>query len=101
MDNGTLVADRFTVERLVSAGGMGYVYRAVDALTGQPVALKVVQRRDASSTTRFLREGRVLSTLHHSRIVRYIAHGVTGAGEAYVVMEWLDGEDLAKHLRVS
>jgi serine/threonine protein kinase len=45
MDAGTLVAERFEVERLVTSGGMGNVYRAADRLTGEKVALKLLQRR--------------------------------------------------------
>src|SRR5580698_2899374 len=94
MKDGTLVADRFEIESLATSGGMGTVYRARDRLTGEIVALKVVQQRGVAEVGRFLREGKALAELHHPAIVRYVAHGVTPQGDAYLAMEWLDGEDL-------
>src|SRR6202041_2688741 len=69
--------------------------RAQDTLTSLPVALKILTH---GGTERFLREGRVLAELKHPHIVRYVAHGTTHAGEPYLAMEWLDGEDLARRL---
>jgi eukaryotic-like serine/threonine-protein kinase len=98
MKDGTLVADRFEVESLATSGGMGTVYRARDRLTGELVALKVVQQRGVAEVGRFLREGKALAELHHPAIVRYVAHGVTAQGDAYLAMEWLEGEDLGDRL---
>jgi tetratricopeptide (TPR) repeat protein len=98
VDSGTLVAERFEVESLATSGGMGAVYRARDRLTGARVALKLVQQRGVTDVGRFLREGKALAELRHPAIVRYIAHGVTPQGNAYLAMEWLDGEDLGDRL---
>src|SRR5262249_14650889 len=49
-------------------------------------------------TARFAREASVLAELSHPGIVRYVAHGVTPAEELYLVMEWLEGEDLLSRL---
>jgi eukaryotic-like serine/threonine-protein kinase len=98
VDPGDVVADRFEVERLAGAGGMGAVYRAYDRHTGQPVAIKVLRLDRGSKDERFAREARLLAELSHPRIVRYIAHGETRAGQPYLVMEWLEGEDLAQRL---
>src|ERR1700677_4572903 len=98
MLDGTLVADRFEVHSLATSGGMGSVYRAHDRLTGERVALKVVIQRGVAEVGRFVREGKVLAELHHPAIVRYAAHGVTPQGEAYIAMEWLEGEDLGERL---
>ncbi len=96
--HGSLVAERFEVESFAGLGGMGAVYRATDHLTGQPVALKTLLGGTPDGEQRFSREARALSELDHSCIVRYVAHGRTGSGIAYLVMEWLDGEDLASVL---
>jgi tetratricopeptide (TPR) repeat protein len=94
---GTLIADRFLVVRLASVGGMSEVYRADDRLTGEPVAIKVPEL-DEEGRERFLREARLLSELRAPGIVRYVAHGLTPGGRAYLAMEWLEGEDLAQRL---
>ncbi len=96
LDVGEVVADRFEVAGLADRGGMGAVYRARDRQTGQDLALKLLL--DESSEERFAREARVLSTLRHPRIVRYLAHGTTERGAPYLAMEWLDGADLRTRL---
>ena len=73
------MADRFEVERLAGAGGMGTVYRALDRVTGEPVALKVVTRASRDDE-RFAQEAMVLAQLTHPAIVRYVAHGSTAEG---------------------
>jgi eukaryotic-like serine/threonine-protein kinase len=92
-----VVSDRFVVERLAGSGGMGAVFRALDRVSGSPVALKVMTAR-GHHEQRFAQEARVLSELNHPAIVRYVAHGETGDGHRYLAMEWLDGEDLAQRL---
>ncbi|WP_437550823.1 protein kinase [Sorangium sp. So ce367] len=96
---GTVVAGRFTVEAVAGRGGMGTVYRAMDALGGQRVALKLMRpSTDADSPRRFAREAELLSTLHHPGIVSYVAHGHSEHGLPFLAMEWLEGEDLARRL---
>ena len=99
MQSGDVIAERFEVERLSAAGGMGRVYRALDRLSGQTVALKVLYGAGVFESERFAREAQVLATLRHPGIVRYIAYGTTDAGEPYLVLEWLDGETLLDRLR--
>jgi tetratricopeptide (TPR) repeat protein len=91
-----VLGGRFFVERLAGRGGMGAVYKALDRMTGAPVALKVIGRR--RDDERFAREARVLSELTHPAIVRYVAHGSTAEGLPFLAMEWLDGENLADRL---
>ena len=98
MRAGDTIGDRFEIESLVAAGGMGRVYRARDRHTGQPVAVKLMAYEDQLVRDRFLYEAVVLAEIHHPGIVRYVAHGLTEAGDPYLAMEWLDGEDLAAHL---
>lgn len=108
---GTVVAGRFEVEQFVSSGGMGVVYRARDlqAAVGAAspsrspsfVALKLlrVDTLGQIGSERFVREARVLSQLHHSGIVSYVADGRTEDGQFYLAMEWLEGIDLGQRLR--
>ena len=103
MRPGDRVASRFLLERLAGSGAMGSVYRAVDGLTGGPVALKALHRQGFVEA-RFEREAEVLAGLEHPGIVRYVAHGRSGdgegdgAGDAWLAIEWLDGIDLAERL---
>jgi serine/threonine protein kinase/tetratricopeptide (TPR) repeat protein len=91
-----VIGDRFRVVAPAGSGGMATVYRAVDAQTGDTVAVKLLDADyDAS---RFEREVEVLSALVHPRIVRYLAHGLASERRAYLAMEWLEGEDLAQRL---
>ncbi len=95
-------AGRFIIEREVGRGGVGIVYRAVDQVTGTPVALKVVAVSgiDTGEDARFQREGRILASLIHPHIVRLVDFGHTDDGTPYLAMEWLDGEDLSvRHKR--
>ncbi|MEZ4297653.1 MAG: protein kinase [Polyangiaceae bacterium] len=93
-----VIAGRFEIEALAGQGGMGAVHRAIDRVSGEPVALKLFHVRDADRE-RFVSEARALTELMHPAIVRYVAHGTTAEGDHYLAMEWLDGRDLAKRLR--
>ena len=77
---------------------MGAVYRAQDRHTGQPVALKLLRDAGPRERQRFLRESRLLCELCHPHIVAYVAHGSAEDGHPYLAMEWLEGEDLSRHL---
>jgi tetratricopeptide (TPR) repeat protein len=94
-----VVAGRFTIEELAGRGGMGFVYRALDALTGQRVALKLMHAVTApDSVYRFNREAVLLAELRHPHIVSHVAHGVAEGDQPFLAMEWLEGEDLARRL---
>ncbi|XXU13715.1 protein kinase [Sorangium sp. So ce861] len=93
-----IVEGRFEIERLAGSGGMGDVYRARDRWSGEAVALKVLQGASANNRRRFAREAEALVTLRLPGIVQYVAHGVTGEGQPYLVMEWLDGVTLEERL---
>jgi tetratricopeptide (TPR) repeat protein len=95
---GDVVAERFVLERIAGRGGWGEVWRARDRYDGAPVAVKVLSWAAPRGRERFAREGRLLAELGHPGIVRYVAHGETDGGVAYVAMEWLDGEDLAHRM---
>lgn len=96
--SGRMVADRYRVEREAGAGGMGRVYRAVDAVSGQVVAIKVLATQARDGVTRFEREARVMAQLRHPGIVRYIEHGLLEEGAPFIVMEWVEGVSLSHHL---
>jgi serine/threonine protein kinase len=101
MKIGTRLAGRYRAERLLGQGGMGSVYAALDEQTGTPVVVKLVQSHIAAlpiAVTRFLREMRVLAQMKHPHIVQIFDRGVDVDLGPYLVMEWLDGDDLEKHI---
>ena len=80
----------------IGAGGMGEVYKARDTRLDRSVAVKVLPvefARDAQLRMRFEREARAISALTHPNICT-----LYDVGENYLVMELLDGENLADRL---
>jgi len=96
---GLLLDGRFEIERIAGKGGAGVVYRGIDRTTGQPVAIKTARSAD-SEDARFAREAATLAALRHPAIVGYLHHGSV-EDEPYLVMEWLEGEDLGARLASS
>lgn len=96
---GETLAQRFVLEHELGRGGMGVVYRALDKWNGTACAVKVLTRR--ADPRRFFREAKALSDLSHPAIVRYVGHGVSPRGELFLVMEWVDGSDLARRLQAA
>ncbi len=78
---------------------MGAIYQGVDRENDATVAIKVMREPSGPGGERFAREARVLAELRHEAIVRYVAHGTTPEGEAWLAMDWLEGEDLHTRLQ--
>src|SRR5262249_26555619 len=98
MEPAALLEDRFESEYRVQGGGVGVEFRARDRVSAEATAVKVIATSQDPRGERFAREIQLLSELSHPGIVRYIAHGVTAMGAPFLVMEWLDGEDLRRRL---
>ena len=84
------------VVSLLGVGGMGEVYLAEDTIHHRPVALKLIGQGRAEETRgrHFRHERKVLATLNHPHIARLYGSGVTAKGQAYLVMEYVEGERL-------
>lgn len=97
---GGLLDRRFLIEGAAASGGMGTVMRGRDLHTDETVAIKLLRQTSSSRDLqeRFRREAQVLSELRHPGIVSYIAHGRSDEGNLFLVMEWLQGEDLAHRM---
>jgi len=98
---GTVLDGAYRLTRLLGQGGMGSVYEAQHMKAGTRVAVKVMHRSLASYPellARFRREGRVTSDLVHPHVVGVLGSGVAPAGQPYLVMEFLEGEDLQTRL---
>ncbi|SPF32218.1 Serine/threonine protein kinase (fragment) [Candidatus Sulfopaludibacter sp. SbA4] len=96
---GTLLGPYRIVEP-IGAGGMGEVYKASDTRLERVVAVKLLTRNWAGDTEmrqRFEREARIVASLNHPNIC--VLHDVGQQdGLDFLVMEYLEGEDLAARL---
>ncbi|MFO0630944.1 MAG: serine/threonine-protein kinase, partial [Polyangiales bacterium] len=93
---GEVVGERYQIEALLGAGGMGRVYRAIHLQLGEPVAVKFLLSdfsARAEMRARFRREAVVHARLRHPGIVSVIDYG-EHRGELYLVMELLRGFSL-------
>ncbi|GAA2025823.1 hypothetical protein GCM10009839_25110 [Catenulispora yoronensis] len=101
MDQGQVLAGRYRVEALLGRGGMGEVWRGTDPVLGRAVAVKVlpIQGPD-TEVERFGREARMAAGLQHPAITTVFDFGRDGE-VLFLVMELLDGEDLAAVLKHS
>lgn len=88
----------YELEQVIGRGSFGEVLRAVDKRTQQLVAVKrlVGARHDPHKYERFQREALLLSQVESDHVVRYLAHGLDREHTPWLVLEWLEGEDLAK-----
>ena len=90
---------RYEIGGLLGRGGMGAVYEAVHRDLKKRVAIKVLATALAGeeANQRFLREGEAASRIQHPNVVDVTDVGVEGTVR-YLVMEFLEGEDLSHHL---
>lgn len=89
---------RYQVEALLGQGGMASVYRVRHAQLGTPLALKVLSSASLEQRDRLLREGRAQASLRHTNIVS-VVDVIEIDGLAALVMEYIDGPDLAHVLK--
>src|SRR5512139_1027796 len=98
---GTRLGSRYRVVGLLGRGGMGEVYRADDLELGQSVALKFLPERvarNAADLARLRAEVRTARQVAHPNVCR--TYDIAEAeGQVFLVMEYIDGEDLASVLR--
>ena len=99
---GDTINDAYKVERVIGAGGMAVVVSALDLRTPRRVAIKVLIRKAAihpEVLKRFDREQRVVQQLRGEHVARCLDGGVY-KNAPYMVMEYLQGSDLAHLLKV-
>lgn len=92
---GTLLANQYTIRRLIGEGSFGAVYKAENP-GGQIVAVKVLYNATPpEAVQRFAREAARLKRVHHQNIVEYLDSG-DDAGLSYLVMEYVVGTTLSR-----
>ena len=93
---------RYKPIRKVGEGGMGSVYQCLDLALARPVAIKVMTERyraDPQGEWRFTREARAQAIVNHPNVATVLNFGVSVEGRPYLVMEYLEGQDLRALLR--
>jgi serine/threonine-protein kinase len=94
---GVELAGRYQIERVIEKGGAGIIYYAQHAGLEKPAAVKVLSAAwstDDTAVERFQREARAASQVGHRNIVDVYDMGVLDDGRPWLVMQWLDGQEL-------
>jgi eukaryotic-like serine/threonine-protein kinase len=97
---GARLKDRYSIERLLGRGGMASVWLAIDEVLERPVAVKILSDTIASDPeflARFRREARVAAGLSHPNLIGVYDYA-EGAERPYLVMEYVEGENLAERV---
>ncbi len=102
-DIGQILGGRYRLIELLGQGGMATIYRAADTGLGRDVALKLLRSeylQDPDFSSRFRQEAQAAASLGHPNVVTVYDYGEDPSGP-FIVMELVDGEDLATILRRS
>jgi serine/threonine protein kinase len=100
IEAGTVLQNRYRIEKQIGQGGMGKVYVATDERFKSTVAIKETVFEDANLRKAFEREARLLNSLKHSALPRVSDHFNEEDGQ-FLVMEFIAGEDLAEMMEKS
>ncbi len=92
---GTVLQNRYRIEKQIGQGGMGQVYVATDERFKSTVAIKETIFQDLTLRKAFEREARLLNSLKHIALPRVSDHFNENDGQ-FLVMEYIAGEDLAE-----
>ena len=90
----------YEILRLIGKGGMGEVYLAHDTILDREVAIKLLpetMQKDAKARERFLREAKSAAALDHPFICKIYETGEIN-GNAFIVMEYVEGQNLREKL---
>jgi len=98
IENGTLLQDRYLIERQIGAGGMGAVYLAVDQRFGSHVAIKETFYKNDELGEAFEREAHLLNSLLHP-VLPHVSDFFTENNGHFLVMQFIEGEDLFEVLK--
>ena len=102
LPQGAVLGDRFEIEDMLGAGGMGTVYRGIDRTNGTRVAIKVIHADSSprlDTLHRFIREAAAAATVDHPAVVRMIHVDVSDDGMLFHAQELVEGETLRRRHR--
>jgi len=103
IEAGTVVAGKYRVDRVIGIGGMGFVVAATHMQLDQKLALKFLRNESLGNTEvvqRFLREAQATVRLRGEHVARVHDVGVHEDGRPFMVMEYLEGHDLSRTLKL-
>ena len=98
---GTVLADRYRVNKKIAKGGMATVYKGTDIRLDRPIAIKLMHSHltdDKNFLDRFEREAKSAAKLSDNGIVAVYDQGKTDDGSYYIIMEYVNGLTLRKVL---
>jgi eukaryotic-like serine/threonine-protein kinase len=100
---GSVVAQKYRLVRILGEGGMGAVWVAQNLTLGVQVALKLIRSeiegRVDGLSERLLTEARAAASIGHPAIIQVFDFGLTEHGEPFIAMELLHGDSLAQVLK--
>jgi eukaryotic-like serine/threonine-protein kinase len=101
LGQGSTVAGKYRLERLIGRGGMGSVWAARHLQLDTLVAVKFIDAVSdvGDARIRFEREARAAAQLRSPHVVQILDHGIDDDERPYIAMELLEGEDLGERLR--
>ena len=92
---------KYTIKKVLGAGGMGIVFQALHNTLNKKVAVKIFvpSSDDPSFEKRFLREAQILAGLNHPNIVEVYDFDISEWGTPFYVMEYLEGKTLGEVIK--
>lgn len=103
MNPGEVLDGRYQIISRIGAGGMGELYQATHTLLGATRAIKIIHPQISGNTDaqdRFIREARTATKVQHPNVATLHDFAALPDGAHYMVWEYIDGENLAQHLRM-
>ena len=94
----TVFADRYKILEVAGKGGMSTVYKAQHTYMDRTVAVKILHQHlvsEPAAVQRFQQEAKASSSLSHPNIINVFDFGVNSEGQAYLIMDYLDGCSLS------
>ncbi|MGD8751375.1 MAG: serine/threonine-protein kinase, partial [Anaerolineales bacterium] len=99
LKRGSVLFNRYRIQDILGQGGMGNIYRAVDENLGVEVAVKENLFTTDEYARQFKREAIILANLRHSKLPRVTDHFVIEGQGQYLIMDYIEGEDLSERMR--
>ena len=98
IERGSQLINRYRIIEILGQGGMGSIYRAEDENLGVQVAVKENLFTSEEYARQFRHEAVILANLRHPNLPRVTDHFVIDGQGQYLVMDFIDGEDLRERI---